>query len=362
MYLFLCFACLCGCFGSTILQKLLEILTNVTLRSSSGSTGPLTHLAPGHVAVTDGVGVEHLFTIIFFFFFLELLGLILLWPEALPKEVNRFWQTIQDIYYTETRTSNFQFHRFMYFSVSSCIELWTVMHLQSDSLFKEWPRLFSFNVTNWGENEEARILWGPAASIYVTLLRTVQSLIQDTRRLFPNGGCASLERSRRWLAARWWNIAAWAGDSKRDNTICLINLKLYYSRVKVYIACSHGDNTIALPPRVKNTAFRSIMPRLPHIYITETQSIPVGKHWWENKSKKQCWVWSEIGLYQRPYWTNHTHTHTHTWASPCRPRFTAQSNKTVNNYRLFVRGWFEKPLLFWSKAIQAILTHFNIEQ
>ena len=282
--------------GSTIQQEVLEILRNVTLGSGAGSTGPLTLWAPGHVPVTDGVGVEHLFTIIFsfFFFFWELLGLIFLQPEAFPEEFNRFWETILHIYYTETRTGNFQFHRFMCFCVSSCIELWTVMHLQSDSLLKEWPCLFSFDVTNWGENEEARILWGPTASIYVALLRTVQSLIQDTRRLFPNGGFASLEGSMRWLAACWWNIASWAGDGKRDNTICLINLRLYYSRVKVYIACSHGDNTIALPPRVKNKAFRSIVLRLPHIYITETQSIPAGTLMRKQKlKKKQCWVWSD---------------------------------------------------------------------
>lgn len=35
------------------------------------------------------------------------------------------------------------------------------------------------------------------------------------------------------------------------NMICLINLKLYYSRVKVYIACSHGDKTIAPLLRVE---------------------------------------------------------------------------------------------------------------
>lgn len=100
---------------------------------------------------------------------------------------------------------------------------------------------------------------GPAASIYVSLLRTLLKLgsiphagrdeAVSRRRLLRSPG------KKRAEARRWWNVAAWDADSRHNDTMCPINLKLYYAREKVYIACSHGDSTIAALPRVEIRLF-----------------------------------------------------------------------------------------------------------
>lgn len=97
----------------------------------------------------------------------------------------------------------------------------------------------------WGSHNPP----GPRASIYITLLRmqlkprSIPHSGHEETAFCPGSGFSCKAASIGLLC--WWNIAARATDSQHKNMIWMINLKLYYSRVKVYIACSHGDNTIA---------------------------------------------------------------------------------------------------------------------
>lgn len=116
------------------------------------------------------------------------------------------------------------------------ISVWlSVSGLLSAGIFIRW--------LEWGSQNPPE----PTASICVTLLSTllnppIQSPVRLVRKLFPNRGSSFLE-SFGFLCVDEM-LAAGATDSRHDCTICLINLRFCYSRVKVCVACSHGDNAI----------------------------------------------------------------------------------------------------------------------